>query len=319
MSSAPHDPIDASLATHRPVLFGLCYRMTGDVATAEDLVQETFVRALTHPPADRDRSWAPWLVRVATNLAIDALRRRRRQPYTGPWLPGLVETPPGAPLEPVAPASDPELRLAAAQSLSYGFMLALEVLTPMQRATLLLRDAFGYSGPETAQMLGVSDENVRITLHRARKRLQGAEPEALDRARARAEHSVGLLAELAAAAGAGDEAGLLARMAEGVELRSDGGGRYAAALKPITGRDRVTKFILGVGPKHQVLDVALRWLNCEPMLLMSSTPLAARVAPRTAMRAVFDEAGRASAIHLVLAPGKLHGVDFGSSTPSVSR
>lgn len=321
MKPSEPEPASSSFATHRPYLFGLCYRMTGDAATAEDLVQETFVRALAQPPVDRSRPWVPWLVRVATNLAIDALRRRRRQAYTGPWLPGLVETPPDAPLEPLAPASDPELRLGAAQSLSYGFMLALELLTPMQRATLLLCDAFGYSGPEAAQILGVSDNNVRITLHRARKRLAGAEPEAIATARDRAIASTAFIAKLMAAAASGDQATMLACMADGVELRSDGGGHYSAALKVIVGAPRVVRFILGVARKHVVRRVEIVRINCEPMLCVSSTPLAPRVGPRSVTHVVLDDRGLATAIHILLAPAKLHGAaDPGEiSTPSTSR
>jgi RNA polymerase sigma-70 factor, ECF subfamily len=63
---------------HRRFLWGLCYRMTGSAADAEDLVQETFVRAIERPPERLDQPWRPWLVRVAINLARDAYRRRRR-------------------------------------------------------------------------------------------------------------------------------------------------------------------------------------------------------------------------------------------------
>jgi RNA polymerase sigma-70 factor (ECF subfamily) len=82
-AQAPVPPFEA----HRRALFGLCYRMTGSAADAEDLVQETFRRALERPPRDLDAPLRPWLVRVATNLAIDALRRREREGYFGPWLP----------------------------------------------------------------------------------------------------------------------------------------------------------------------------------------------------------------------------------------
>ncbi|HYO80138.1 MAG TPA: sigma factor, partial [Bryobacteraceae bacterium] len=64
-------------AQHRDLLWGLVYRLTGDAAEAEDIVQETFVRAMTRPPSDTDRSWRPWLVQVALNLGRDLLRRRR--------------------------------------------------------------------------------------------------------------------------------------------------------------------------------------------------------------------------------------------------
>src|ERR1041384_2357863 len=80
------------LENDRRLLWGLCYRMTGNAADADDLVQETFVRALKNPPARTDEPWRPWLVRVAINLGRDLLRRRRRQAYEGIWLPSPIET-----------------------------------------------------------------------------------------------------------------------------------------------------------------------------------------------------------------------------------
>ncbi|HEY9231828.1 MAG TPA: sigma-70 family RNA polymerase sigma factor, partial [Blastocatellia bacterium] len=81
-----------TLENDRRLLWGLCYRMTGNAADADDLVQETFVRALEHPPRRTDEPLRPWLVRVALNLSRDLLRRRRRRDYTGPWLPSPVPT-----------------------------------------------------------------------------------------------------------------------------------------------------------------------------------------------------------------------------------
>ena len=308
-------------ATHRDYLFGLCYRMLGSAAEAEDLVQATFERALTHPPEDPSRPWLPWLVRVATNLAIDALRRRRRREYVGPWLPGFVETPPGASLEPVAPASDAELRYAAHESLAYAFMIALEALSPMQRATLLLRDAFGYSGPETARMLGISPENVRITLHRARKRMAGADPEQLRASAVHDDARMHTLMRVMAAAAADDASALLSWLAEDVTLKSDGGGEFAAALKPLHGRDHVARFLEGIGKKTKMVAATVRRLNAGPVLLVTSTSTIAKAADHTAMRVDLDDDGRIREIHIVVAPKKLHGVDFprgGSSTPKYS-
>jgi RNA polymerase sigma-70 factor (ECF subfamily) len=98
---------DAFRANERH-LWGLCYRMTGSAADADDLVQETFTRALARPPAKRDDPWRPWLVRVAMNLAHDTLRRRRRRRYVGPWLPSPVEADDDEPpaYEPMVVASD---------------------------------------------------------------------------------------------------------------------------------------------------------------------------------------------------------------------
>jgi len=75
------------LESDRRVLWGLCYRMTGNAADADDLVQETFVRALERPPKRTDEPLRPWLLRVAINLSRDLLRKRKRRPYIGSQLP----------------------------------------------------------------------------------------------------------------------------------------------------------------------------------------------------------------------------------------
>src|SRR4051812_24004854 len=125
---------------NRGFLWGLCYRMTGNAADAEEVVQETFVKMLEKPPRDTENPLRPWLVRVAMNLCRDLLRRRRRAPYTGPWLP------PPAPTEDLAtnPRSEPKTALEDSpaarydtlESVSVAFLLALEALTPAQRAVL---------------------------------------------------------------------------------------------------------------------------------------------------------------------------------------
>src|SRR5581483_3080494 len=87
----PQQPLPADLyREHARFVWGLCYRLTGCAADADDLVQETFARALTHPPPRTDEPWRPWLIRVAVNLGKDLLRRRRRIEYEGPWLPSPV-------------------------------------------------------------------------------------------------------------------------------------------------------------------------------------------------------------------------------------
>src|SRR6516165_8518747 len=73
-------------------LWGVCYRMTGNAADAEDLVQETFVRAMEKPPRDTNEPWRPWLLRVAINLSRNQLRRRRQRGYEGQWLPSPIPT-----------------------------------------------------------------------------------------------------------------------------------------------------------------------------------------------------------------------------------
>src|SRR5437868_10514213 len=132
---------------HKRFLWGICYRMTGSAADAEDIVQDTFVRALEKPPTDMEAPLRPWLVKVALNLSRDQLRRRRRREYFGPWLPSPVSTEDDGPLpiyEPTAPGISPVARYDLLESVTLAFLLALEVLTPAQRAVLLLRDVFDY-------------------------------------------------------------------------------------------------------------------------------------------------------------------------------
>src|SRR5262245_53368819 len=78
--------------SHRRFVWGLCYRMTGSAADADDLLQETFLIAIRNPPGRTDQPWRPWLVRVAMNLSRDLLRRRKRRHYVGQWLPAPIET-----------------------------------------------------------------------------------------------------------------------------------------------------------------------------------------------------------------------------------
>src|SRR5687767_5400493 len=102
-------------------LFDLAYRLTGSAADAEDVVQETFARAVERPPVDTARAWRPWLVRVAMNVGRDVLRRRRRTRYPGTWLPSTLET------DDLADAREsPDARYGRLESASVAFLRALE-------------------------------------------------------------------------------------------------------------------------------------------------------------------------------------------------
>src|SRR5207249_6583174 len=125
---------DALYEQHRRFLWGLCYRMTGSAADAEDVVQDTFVRAIEHPPRRTEEPLRPWLVKVALNLARDLLRRRRRREYVGPWLPSPLETDwssqgATADRERDPPSHEPatlEGRYDLLESVSFAFLVALE-------------------------------------------------------------------------------------------------------------------------------------------------------------------------------------------------
>jgi RNA polymerase sigma-70 factor (ECF subfamily) len=232
-------------AEHGDFLRGYCYRLTGSLADAHDLVQETFVRAIESPPRDTTSPWRPWLVRVATNLLRDERRRTVRE-YDGAWLP--------APLDTAAEGwwrsgleRDVEARYEVVESVTFAFLLALETLGPTQRAVLLLRDVYDYSTRECAEALALTEANVKTTLHRARRALVE-----YDRARrpptaASSAETASALERLLACFASGDAAAMEALLARDVVATSDGGGRFYAARKPVRGRDKVVVFFGNIG------------------------------------------------------------------------
>jgi RNA polymerase sigma factor (sigma-70 family) len=241
------------LDEHRRFLWGLCYRMTGSAADADDLVQETFVRALEHPPTRDDLTIRPWLVRVAMNLGRDHLRQRKRTAYIGPWLPAPIETgddasPPSH--EPLSPDRSPAARYDLVESISFAFLLALELLSPRQRAVLLLRDVFDYSVRETAEALAMSTSNVKTSLFRARQTMREYEAarqtptrSVQQRTRQSLECFLNCLQEH-------DMVGLQALLANDVQAVIDAGGDFIAAVRPIVGRERVAHFFTTVRKQY---------------------------------------------------------------------
>ncbi|HVP27767.1 MAG TPA: sigma-70 family RNA polymerase sigma factor [Myxococcota bacterium] len=302
--------LDAAFRAERRALFLLCYRMTGSAADAEDLVQETFARALERPPARADLPWAPWLVRVAVNLARDHLRRRKRRAYVGPWLPSPIETDAFADLLPPPAATEPAStsgRYELLESVGFAFLLALEALTPSQRAVLLLCDVLEYSGRDAAEALGMSEPNVRQTLVRARRAMA-----AYDRRRCaptqeqtlRTRDALGrFLAHLAQR----DAAGIEALLAEDVVAWNDGGGEFAAARKPVRGRERVARFHVKIS-RGALPRLRLATLNGVPALVAEFEHAPPHLARRLAIVPELDAAGRLRAIYTVVATRKLAGL-----------
>ena len=295
---------------HGDFLRGYCYRLTGSVADAHDLAQETFVRALESPPRDTASAWRPWLVRVATNLLRDRRRRDRRE-YVGSWLP--------APLDTTAEGwwrggldGDAEGRYQAAESVTFAFLLALETLTPIQRAVLLLRDVYDYSTRECAEALELSEPNVKTTLHRARRALAAYDHERLPPAARVKEETAGALARLVACFSSRDAAAMEALLARDVEAWSDGGGRFYAAQKPVRGRAKVAIFFANIAREGGGVPVRFeaRELNGLPGVLIVRGGVPDRFAPRWAFAVEIDAEGLVRRTYSVLNPDKLGGVSF---------
>lgn len=301
-----------ALETDRRLLWGLCYRMTGNAADADDLVQETFVRAIEKPPRRTDEPLRPWLVRVAINLSRDLLRRRRRQGYIGPWLPSPVSTDEESPAsyEPPAPSEDsPAARYDLKESISFAFLLALEALTPTQRAVLLLRDVFDYSTSETAEALDKTEANVKVLLLRVRRKMREYDGSRVDLSPARQDATRRALEQFLLYLGARDAAGLERLLAEDVISLSDGGGEVSAARQPVRGRDKVLRLILGLAAKSLAephFDV--RMLNGLPAMVVEDVRSITTAATRYTIHIEVGDDGRIRGLHAVVAPGKLTAV-----------
>jgi RNA polymerase sigma-70 factor (ECF subfamily) len=237
-SGAVEDPsgagIESAIGTFnesRPRLFGIAYRMLGSVAEAEDIVQEAWLR---WQQTDRSivRNPAGFLTTVTARLALNsaASARVRREQYVGEWLP-----------EPVDTSADPSLGAEKAEALEAAVLMLLEKLGPEHRAAYVLREAFGYSYDEIAEILDTSPANARQLVSRAKKHVQSSRHEPVDPAEHRA-----LLEAFVAAAQNGDVKRLEQVLSANVVSTTDGGGvAPRAARRPVAGRDNVARFVAG--------------------------------------------------------------------------
>lgn len=172
---------------HRLELQAYCYRMVGSFEDAEDLLQETFARAWrARKGFRREGRWSfrAWLYRIATNACLDHLARRTPRLLPADIAPAAdpeADVPPAASdtpwLDPYPDRLvDPHEAAVARETLEIAFVAAIQHLPPRQRATLILRDAAGFSARETAGLLGTSVPAVNSALQRARERLRGRLP-----------------------------------------------------------------------------------------------------------------------------------------------
>lgn len=291
----------AALDQHAQHLWGLAYRLTGSAADADDIVQETFVRALASPRTRTDEDGLrPWLVSIATNVSLDALRKRRRLGYVGPWLPEPVDTGELAAGE----ETEPQARYDLLESVSFAFLIALEALTPRARAVLVLRDVLDYSAKETAEALGSTEAAVKVTLHRARRLMESYDANPCVPTRELQEKTRAVLQALLMHLAAGDVSALTALLADDVRTLNDSNGAYHAARLPVIGGPKVARFWMNIRPKGPA-SLTLRMLNGLPALVgvLESPP--SGIAPRTAVLLRLGALDLVTEIHGIVAPPKL--------------
>jgi RNA polymerase sigma-70 factor (ECF subfamily) len=260
------DP-SASFEPHRRRLLGLAYRMLGSMAEAEDAVQEAYLRWHN---ADRSTVEDPraFLITTTTRICLDVLKsaRVRREEYVGPWLPDPVTD-----TASLAPDAQTEL----AEDLSVALLLALDRLSPLERAAFLLHDVFDYSFTQVARALGRNEAACRQLASRARTRVREERPTGVTPAR-RVSTSIDqkhlqLLSAFITASRSGDIESLTRMLTNDARIVTDGGGKVPAALNVIEGADRVAAFLTGVVRKGWTDDMTVRFdtINGLPGLMLS--------------------------------------------------
>ncbi|HVB91780.1 MAG TPA: RNA polymerase sigma factor SigJ [Acidimicrobiales bacterium] len=253
MPRLSHEHELAAFEEWRALLFGIAYRMLGSGADADDMVQESCLRWLQRNDDTVD-SVRAYLVTIVTRLCIDQLEsaRVKRVTYVGPWLP-----------EPVI--VEESSILEQADSLSLAFLVLLEELTPPERAAYLLHDIFGYRFDEIAQYLGRTAPGCRQLAARARTRI-GDRRQRFD---ADLRHGRDLTNQFVVACGTGDLEGLLALLSDDVVVWTDGGGKVRAAVQPVVGSIRSSRFLLNVAKKLEG-EPREATLNGQPAMVFAA-------------------------------------------------
>jgi RNA polymerase sigma-70 factor, ECF subfamily len=283
--------------TDRPLFFSIAYRMLGSASDAEDVVQDAWLR---YRNADRDaiRSPKAFATTIVTRLCLDRLKSARaaREHYVGPWLP-----------EPIVTSGEgaPDAMLQRSESVTLAFLVLLERLSPEERAVFLLKEVFEYEHGEIARMLEITAANARQIFHRATSRIAAGRP----RLEGTSQSRRAVAERFAKAFQEGDGKTLSDLLAAGVGLWSDGGGKVPASRRPLSGRDEVLNFLLGL---HRIAvtsgigrdaTVEITEVNSEPAALI-------RIQGRLDSVYVFSiDGGSIAAIRVVRNPDKLSYVE----------
>lgn len=249
------DPATETFVAHRNLLFTVAYEMLGSAADAEDVLQETWLRWVK-VDLEQVRDQRAYLVRITTRQALNRLRTmsRRKEAYVGPWLP-----------EPLLTAPDVAQDVELAESVSMAVMLVLETLSPTERAVFVLREVFDVGYDEIAAAVDKSPAAVRQIAHRARRHVDARRPREV----VSASETRAALESFRRALDSGDLQGLLDVLAPEVVLMSDGGGIKQAAVRPISGADKVARFMVGGLRKNTLpMAVGLTVVNGCPALLV---------------------------------------------------
>jgi len=266
---------------YKQLLFSVAYNMLGDVAAAEDIVQDTYLKWL-EVVADDIRHTKAYLVKTITNRCINYLdsARLKRESYVGTWLP-----------EPLInyDLNKPYAKVEAYHALSIGILVLLERLTPQERAIFLLKEVFAYDYYELAEIFEKTEDNCRQIFKRAKANL-GKDAK---RFKVDVKMHEKMLHNFLSAVAEGDMESLIVLLKEDIVLLGDGGGsaihvkgqRLTAPPKPIYGRENVIRLLLtSLGKIRELADFrtaiiianglpsTISWSGDSPLAVISFEP-----------------------------------------------
>lgn len=212
----------ATFEAARPTLLRTAYRMLGSLADAEDVVQDAWLR-WSDVDQSEVRQPAAFLRRTVMRLCLDVLKsaRAKREEYVGPWLP------------------DPIVEDEPVEDVTLPLLLALERLSPLERAAFLLHDVFGESFDDIAETLGRDSSACRQLASRARQNLRADKP----RYTVSREQGLNIASAFFAASRSGDVDGLGKMLAADVSFQADGGGKRPALPRIIVGAHEVSDLL----------------------------------------------------------------------------
>lgn len=235
--------LDTLYKTYQPFLFSIAYRMLGSVTDAEDIVHDLFLQLKLD--TDQIKDMKAYLAKVTTNRCLNFLKsaRKRREVYTGPWLP-----------EPrVHQTEQPLDKIVTDETVSYAFLVLLDQLSPVERAVFVLREAFAYDYGDIARMLEKTEVNCRKIYSRAKRKLKNDLP-----VHPKNTERVDLLAKtFINASMTGNFEEFIDILTEDVVLVTDGGGKVISALNPIVNKQHVSAFLKGISAKGSFIGELL--------------------------------------------------------------
>jgi RNA polymerase sigma-70 factor, ECF subfamily len=259
-SSLAESDAAAEFEAERPHLLAVAYRMIGSRAEAEDAVQEAWLRYAKVRSGGEIHDLRGWLTTVTGRICLDVLKsaRVRREAYPGQWLPSVL----------VDRESDPARHAELSDQVGLALLVVLERLTPEQRVSVVLHDAFGMPFADVATVLNTTESAARQHASRGRR----AVAEGGVRHNAGAVEQRRVLTAFLEAAGSGDLEALVAVLAPEVVAIGDGGGYFTAATRPVEGAERVARFYVGIFQGRQLdtstVTVEPALVNGEPGLLV---------------------------------------------------